>query len=178
MHQKIEEICNVVGQIESMLVPGKNEKAVQTMPLPEAIGVMKTSKNKEATKKFVEWYTSEEMQKELNATNSEIPTRNSVLEELINEDTIQNSGAMLEEAKINIPQISNSRDDAWICQRIIKILYSIVIEFELKTKHESKALNEFCFRVFCFIKTKAQYNGFGLPKDICLKFFLKMYIIM
>lgn len=95
-----EEICNVVGQIESMLVPGKNEKAVQTMPLPEAIGVMKTSKNKEAAKKFVEWYTSAEMQKELNATNSAIPTRNSVLEELIDEGTIQNSGAMLEEAKL------------------------------------------------------------------------------
>lgn len=95
-----EEICNVVGQIESMLVPGKNEKAVQTMPLPEAIGVMKTSKNKEAAKKFVEWYTSAEMQKELNATNSAIPTRNSVLEKLIDEGTIQNSGAMLEEAKL------------------------------------------------------------------------------
>lgn len=95
-----EEICNVVGQIESMLVPGKNEKAVQTMPLPEAIGVMKTSENKEAAKKFVEWYTSAEMQKELNTTNSAIPTRNSVLEELINDGTIQNSGAMLEEAKL------------------------------------------------------------------------------
>ena len=70
------------------------------MPLPEAIGVMKTSKNKEAAKKFVEWYTSAEMQKELNATNSAIPTRNSVLEELIDEGTIQNSGAMLEEAKL------------------------------------------------------------------------------
>ena len=40
------------------------------------------------------------MQKELNTTNSAIPTRNSVLEELIDEGTIQNSGAMLEEAKL------------------------------------------------------------------------------
>lgn len=94
-----EEICNVVGQIESMLVPGKDGKADYTMPLPEAIGVTKTSENKEAAKKFVGWYTSPEMQKELNTTNSAIPTRNSVLEELINEGTIQNSGAMLEEAK-------------------------------------------------------------------------------
>ena len=40
------------------------------------------------------------MQKQLNETNSAIPTRNSVLEDLINEGTIKNSGAMLEEAKL------------------------------------------------------------------------------
>ena len=40
------------------------------------------------------------MQKKLNETNSAIPTRNSVLEELINDDKIQNAGAMLEEAKL------------------------------------------------------------------------------
>lgn len=70
------------------------------MALPEAIGVTKASENKEAAKKFVEWYTSAEMQKQLNETNSAIPTRNSVLEELINDGTIQNAGAMLEQAKL------------------------------------------------------------------------------
>lgn len=95
-----EEICNVVGEIEPILVPGKEAKATQTMALPEAIGVTKASENKEAAKKFVEWYTSADMQKQLNETNSAIPTRNSVLEELINDGTIQNAGAMLEEAKL------------------------------------------------------------------------------
>lgn len=95
-----EELCSVVGQIQPILVPGKEGKAAQTMPLPEAIGVNKLSENKEAAKKFVEWYTSADMQKQLNKTNSAIPTRNSVLEELINDGTIQNSGAMLEQAKI------------------------------------------------------------------------------
>lgn len=95
-----EEICNVVGDIEAILVPGKDAKATQTMPLPEALGVMKASENKEAAKKFVEWYTSAEMQKEFNANLSAIPTRNSVLEELINDGTIQNAGAMLDEAKL------------------------------------------------------------------------------
>ena len=95
-----EEICSVVGEIEAILVPGKDGKATQTMALPEAIGVTKASENKEAAKKFVEWYTSADMQKQLNETNSAIPTRNSVLEELINEGVIQNSGAMLEEAKL------------------------------------------------------------------------------
>ena len=45
------------------------------------------------------WYTSADMQKTLNATISSIPTRNSVLEELIDEGKIKNAGAMLEEAK-------------------------------------------------------------------------------
>lgn len=95
-----EEECSVIGQITPILVPGKDGKAQQTMALPEGIGVTKFSENKEAAKKFVEWYTSPEMQKKLNETNSAIPTRNSVLEELINDGTIQNSGAMLEEAKL------------------------------------------------------------------------------
>lgn len=95
-----EEICNVVGQIDAILVPGKDGKATQTMPLPEAIGVTKNSENKEAAKKFVEWYTSAEMQKELNKTNSAIPTRNTVIEELINDGSIKNAGAMLDQAKL------------------------------------------------------------------------------
>ena len=72
-------------------------------PLPANMSIYNHhsfSKNKEAAKKFVEWYTSADMQKKLNGTNSAIPTRNSVLEELINDDKIQNAGAMLEEAKL------------------------------------------------------------------------------
>ena len=95
-----EELCSVVGQITPILVPGKDGKAAQTMPLPEAIGVSSLSENKEAAKKFVEWYTSADMQKQLNETNSAIPTRNSVLEELINEGAIENPGAMLEEGQL------------------------------------------------------------------------------
>lgn len=95
-----EELCSVVGQITPILVPGKDGKAAQTMPLPEAIGVNSLSENKEAAKTFIEWYTSADMQKQLNETNSAIPTRNSVLEELINDGTIQNAGAMLEQAKL------------------------------------------------------------------------------
>lgn len=95
-----EEECSVVGEITPILVPGKEGKAKQTMALPEAIGVTKFSKNKEAAETFVKWYTSAETQKKLNETNSTIPTRNSVLEELITDGTIQNAGAMLEEAKL------------------------------------------------------------------------------
>lgn len=91
--------CSVVGQIEPILVPGGTGKAEHTMALPEAIGVTKFSKNKEDAKTFVKWYTSPETQKELFEKNSTIPTHNSVLQELIESGKIENSGAMLEEAK-------------------------------------------------------------------------------
>ena len=95
-----EEECSVVGQIEAILLPGKTGTSEKTMPLPEAVGVTKFSKNKDAAKEFVKWYTSADTQKKLYAANSSIPTRNSVLEALINDGTITNSGAMLDEAKL------------------------------------------------------------------------------
>lgn len=93
------EECQVVGEIKPILVPGKEQKAEHTMPLPEAIGVTKFSQNKEEAKAFVKWYTSKDIQKKLNETNSTIPTRNSVLEQLINDGVMTNADAMLEEAK-------------------------------------------------------------------------------
>lgn len=93
------EECQVVGEIKPILVPGKEQKAEHTMPLPEAIGVTKFSQNKEEAKAFVKWYTSKEIQKKLNETNNTIPTRNSVLEQLINDGVMTNADAMLEEAK-------------------------------------------------------------------------------
>lgn len=90
----------VVGKVEPILSPGKDAVATQTMALPEALGVTTASGNKEAAKKFVEWYTSADMQKELNATLGNLPTRNSVLEELINDGTIADAGAMLEQAEL------------------------------------------------------------------------------
>ena len=94
------EQCSVLGDIVPILLPGKAGTSEMTMPLPEAIGVTKFSEHKEAAKKFVEWYTSAETQKKLYAVNSSIPTRNSVLEELINDGTFKNAGAMLDEAKL------------------------------------------------------------------------------
>lgn len=94
------EECSVVGQIEAILLPGKDGTSDKTMPLPEAVGVTKFSKNKAAAKEFVEWYTSADTQKGLFEANSSIPTRNEVLAELIEDGTIENAGAMLDEAKL------------------------------------------------------------------------------
>ena len=92
--------CSVVGQVIPIMLPGKDGVSKQTMPLPEAIGVSSYSENKEAAIEFVKWYSSPETQKALYAANGSIPTRNSVLESLIEDGTIKNSGAMLDMAKI------------------------------------------------------------------------------
>ena len=94
-----EEQCSVIGQIQPILVPGKDGKSELTMPLPEAIGVTKFSENKEDAITFVKWYTSRTTQKELFDRNSTIPTHNDVLQGLIETEKIKNPGAMLEEAK-------------------------------------------------------------------------------
>lgn len=92
--------CSVIGQIKPILLPGKEGTSEVTMPLPEAVGITAFSENKEAAKEFVKWYSAPETQKKLYAANSSIPTRNSVIEELINDGTIENAGAMLDEAKL------------------------------------------------------------------------------
>lgn len=90
----------VIGDIKVILPPGGDSKAHQTMALTEAIGVSSFSKNKDAAESFVKWYTSKETQKELYKYLSTIPTRSSVLNELIDNDEIKNSGAMKETAQL------------------------------------------------------------------------------
>lgn len=94
------EASQVVDQVSPILSPGKDGKATVTMALPEAIGIMKTSENKEAAKKFVEWYTSADMQKEFQETLGNLPTRKSALSELVENGTIANAGAMVEQADL------------------------------------------------------------------------------
>ena len=104
--QNAEE-SEVVGQVEPILSPGKDAKATVTMALPEAIGVMETSENKEAAQKFVEWYTSADMQKELYETLGNLPTRKSVLSGLVEDGTIENAGAMAEQAELIVSPFPN-----------------------------------------------------------------------
>ena len=94
------EKSKVVGEVISILMPGKTGNAKHTMALPEALGITKFSKNKEAARKFIDWYTSAEIQEKLNEELGNLPTRNSVLEKLVNEGKITNAGAMIEQAKL------------------------------------------------------------------------------
>ena len=95
-----EEESTVVGKVMPIVPPGKSGKAEKTMALAEAIGVTKYSENKESAETFVKWYTSEESQAKLYEENNAIPTRTSVLEEIIETDKLKNTGAMLETSKL------------------------------------------------------------------------------
>ncbi|MBC2852224.1 sugar ABC transporter substrate-binding protein [Cetobacterium sp. 2G large] len=86
----------VIGEIDVILPPGENGKTTQTMALTEAVGVSSLSENKEAAKKFVEWYTSKKTQRAFFKEISAIPTRTSVLNEVIDAGEIKNPGAMKE----------------------------------------------------------------------------------
>ena len=94
------EQCSVVGDVVPIMLPGKGGTAEQTMPLPEAVGISSYSENKEAALEFVKWYSAPETQKALYTANGSIPTRNSVLESLIEDGTITEPGAMLDMAKL------------------------------------------------------------------------------
>lgn len=94
------EKSKVVGEVVSVLMPGKTGNAKHTMALPEALGITKFSKNKENARKFIDWYTSAEVQEKLNEELGNLPTRNSVLEKLVNDGKIENAGAMLDQAKL------------------------------------------------------------------------------
>ena len=94
------EKSQVVGEVAPILMPGKTDNAKHTMALPEALGITKFSKKKEEARKFIDWYTSADTQEKLNAELGNLPTRNSVLEKLINDGKIENPGAMLEQAKL------------------------------------------------------------------------------
>ncbi len=95
-----EKESKVVGQVMPIVPPGSKGKAEQTMALAEGIGVTKYSENKKAAETFVKWYTSKESQAKLFEDNNTIPTRTSVLEDLIKTDKLKNTGAMLETSKL------------------------------------------------------------------------------
>jgi len=94
------EKSKVVGEVTPILMPGTVANAHHTMALPEALGITKFSKNKEAARKFIDWYTSAEVQEKLNEELGNLPTRNSVLEKLVADGKIENPGAMIEQAKL------------------------------------------------------------------------------
>ena len=90
----------VVGDVIPILLPGATGPSPKTFALPEGVGVIKLSKNKEAAMKFVKWFNSPEIQKQLNYVQNTMPTRTSVMEELINEGKLKNTGALLEESTL------------------------------------------------------------------------------
>ena len=92
--------CTVVGEVIPTLLPGSTSTSDRTFALPEGLGVLKLSKNIEGAMKFVKWYNSATIQKELNYIQNTMPTRLNVMQELIYEGKLKNSEPLIEESKL------------------------------------------------------------------------------
>lgn len=87
----------VAGQIEATLVPTSSGET-RTFGLPEALGIPKTSQNKEAAVAFVKWFTSKEFEKK-NWVNGFLPTRTSALVELNEAKKLDSGDTLVAQAK-------------------------------------------------------------------------------
>ncbi|BBM35928.1 ABC transporter substrate-binding protein [Pseudoleptotrichia goodfellowii] len=94
------KVSKVVGKITTIPVPGKDGAAKQTITFTEAVGVSAYSQNKEAAKKFVEWFSRPETQLKLNKAINNTPTRTSVIEQMVKEGIIKTPGSIVEQSKI------------------------------------------------------------------------------
>lgn len=91
-----EKDSAVQGQVEVVPLPGKDGPSDRTVSFVEAVGVSPFSEYPEAAKKFVEWYTSEETQKELFKEVEILPTRQSALQAVVSDGQIRESEEMLQ----------------------------------------------------------------------------------
>ncbi|MDD7363023.1 MAG: sugar ABC transporter substrate-binding protein [Peptoniphilus sp.] len=94
------EQSEVVGQVKPIVLPGKEAPATATVPFAEGVGISNYTEHPEAAKKWVEWYTSKKNQEKMFEELSTLPTRNSVLNELVDSGAIKDSGAMVELSKM------------------------------------------------------------------------------
>lgn len=94
------KVSKVVGQITTVPVPGINDSAKETITFTEAVGVSSYSQNKEAAKKFVEWFSRSDVQLKLNKAINNTPTRTSVIEQMVKEGIIKTPGSIVEQSKI------------------------------------------------------------------------------
>lgn len=90
---------SVVGKVKVIPFPGKGGLATKSISFTEAIGISPYSKNKEAAKKFVEWFYKPETQVALNKAVDNMPTRTSVLEKMVKNGEIKVPDFVLEQSK-------------------------------------------------------------------------------
>lgn len=93
------EYSSVIGQVSPMLVPGNGTQKTATFALPEGVGVSKFSKNKEAAMKYVQWFTSPQVQVQIYKDRNLIPTRTEALQQLIDDGSIKDGQVLIEQSK-------------------------------------------------------------------------------
>ncbi|WP_300369149.1 extracellular solute-binding protein [Brachyspira sp.] len=129
----------VVGEVVPILLPGANGPSPKTFALPEGVGVIKLSKNKESAMKFVKWFNSAEIQKQLNYVQNTMPTRIAVMEDLINEGKLKNTGALLEESALIDSPFPNGIPSYY--SEMTTAIFNAVNEMVLGVKTPEEAFN-------------------------------------
>lgn len=94
------KVSKVVDKITTIPMPSLDGPAKNTISFTEAVGVSSFSEHKEAAKKFVKWFSEPETQLELNKAINNTPTRTSVIEEMVKNQTIKTPGSIVEQSKI------------------------------------------------------------------------------
>jgi multiple sugar transport system substrate-binding protein len=94
---------SVVQKCKAMLIPGRAGVASVSMALPEGIGIPAYSKNKEAARKFLDWYISPDNQLVQNVTQGCLPTRNSVLKTMMDQGKLPEGETVLAQAAVIKP---------------------------------------------------------------------------
>jgi multiple sugar transport system substrate-binding protein len=88
----------VVGNVAFALIPGG-----ATIGLPEALGIMSATKNKEASVKFIDWWMRPENQIKIYEQMGLLTCRSSVMDTLISENKVMGGQVLLDEAKLLAP---------------------------------------------------------------------------
>ena len=101
------KVSKVVGQITTIPAMAKDGPAKETVTFTEAVGISAYSQNKEAAKKFIEWFSRPETQLKLNKAINNMPTRTSVIEEMVKNGTIKDPGSIIEQSKIVVSPFPN-----------------------------------------------------------------------
>lgn len=91
------EQSQVVDQTDPILVPGSAAVRSATFALPEGLGIPKYAVNKEAGRKFIDWYTDPETQIKLYGEQGNIPTSNVALEKMMEEGTLKDGETVIEQ---------------------------------------------------------------------------------
>ncbi len=94
------EKSKVVGKITTIPAMTQTGEAKETVTFIEAVGISSFSENKEAARKFVEWFSRPETQLKLNKALSVIPTRTTVIETMVKDGIIKTPGAIIEQSRI------------------------------------------------------------------------------
>lgn len=90
----------ISGEVIETRIPGLIDLTDYILACPEGLGIMNSSKNKEDAQKYIDWFTSSEVQEELFNRSNIIPSRLNVLKKVVDKKKIKASQELLESAKI------------------------------------------------------------------------------